>query len=237
MKKLLLVSIFLCAICLNVNIFAIEDKWAVLESSIYTDLPISLSAKKDSEPNSILLGGALDLSKVAQLYATDLNLSKKSDYNTFISKLSEGANIAELCSPVNLYFSTVSGPLDPIPGTVVFQVDDNNLTIQQVFEEDQGAIYQPALSSSLTAQLTDVELDLSNSSLKYLSITGYMTGILVTDGNTEYVWAKSSVKNCLPLETLLSSQEILDNISQNEDKIILATASNGNSKKHNPKID
>lgn len=240
MNKVFIAASLACVVCLGgmLTIYAQEnvqsksdtgmssqqETWSDdLENSLYTQLPVGLRSTRgvsSQDNDAVLMGSTIDFSTVAQLYASELDLSDPEGYNDFINTVSGGQKVKDLCEPTNLYFATVSGPADPIPGTAILQTEGSNVIVQQVIEADRGELYQVNLSTPMKSTLTRSSMKMDQSGATLIALEGYMQGVLITDGTEEYVLVTSSVRDIIPANSLLSIDELLENMKQHKDVIV-----------------
>ena len=161
-------------------------------------------------------GSSLVPDTFVKKFSTNLDISKIEIQEQFINDLNESKSLLQLSQFSNEYYALCT---QENWGTGTAIVDGNG-QVNQVFVGDNGDTYLFDIDTQLQHQLEESGLNLNDTSATFVSIPMYASGIVFSDGFTEYYYPKLIRGGTLITEKLYSIEEIINDIKNNSENIL-----------------
>lgn len=186
---------------------ASEDPWKQIENNYYST-NLTRSAMANVEDSEILMGSQIIPNTITKMYTSE-NLNSKAGIANFVQKVNENGLMQSL-KDEDVYLATVEGPADPIPGTAIIR----NNKVVQVIVADEGEMYQFQFSET-NKQAIDAALDLDKTTACFISLDGFMEGILLDDGTNQMIKPLGFYRDILDTNTVYTVDELLNTLEEN----------------------
>lgn len=190
---------------------ASEDPWKQIENNYYST-NLTRSAMANVEDSEILMGSQIIPNTITKMYTSE-NLNSKAGIANFVQKVNENGLMQSL-KDEDVYLATVEGPADPIPGTAIIR----NNEVVQVMIANEGEMYQFKFSD-VDKRAMDAALDLDKTTACFISLDGFMRGILLNDGTTQMVKPLGFYRDILDTDTVYTVEELLNALEENKETL------------------
>ncbi len=164
------------------------------------------------EDSEILMGSQIIPNTITKMYTSE-NLNSKAGIANFVQKVNENGLMQSL-KDEDVYLATVEGPADPIPGTAIIR----NNEVVQVMIANEGEMYQFKFSD-VDKRAMDAALDLDKTTACFISLDGFMRGILLNDGTTQMVKPLGFYRDILDTDTVYTVEELLNALEENKETL------------------
>lgn len=195
-----------------------ENNWNRIESSYYGDVISTRSLNDD-----LLLGSQIQPGTTTKLLEGVYDLNSTDGIDQFIEAVQKNG-LSSTFKDNNTYFTMVSGVADPVASTAVIK----NNEVVQVFTGDEGESYRINLDTNKKAMLAKSNINLSETSAKFILLDGLMFGIEFDDGTTQLIQPISSYKNILDSNKIYTIEELLEFVKENKSFLTMLEGVNNN---------
>ncbi len=207
-KKLaIILAVAATVSAISITAFAAEGPWKQIENNYYST-SLSKSAIVNAEDSDVLLDSHIIPNTTTKMYTSE-NLNSKAGIAHFVQEVKKNGLIQSL-KDEEVYLATVEGPADPIPGTAIIR----NNKVVQVIVADEGEMYQFQFSET-NKQAIDAALDLDKTTACFISLDGFMEGILLDDGTNQMIKPLGFYRDILDTNTVYTVDELLNTLEEN----------------------